>query len=340
MIAYQVDAFLNRLRVGRPVHVENLTVVPLLKGGDWGPEAAGYLTLDEGLASGQVKLREVGLDGIVSAIELDNLSGQPVLILDGEELSGAKQNRVPNSTILVPARSTIRVPVSCVEAGRWSYRSEELKSSGHAHFHFGRAAKLASVAAFRELCGRARADQRRVWDDIDLLAEDLRAYSATSAMSEIFDQRQDALDRYSKEITSAPDQVGALFAIGGRIEGVEVFDRPATLFSLLDKLVESYAVGALRKKHELGIRISAGHVRSFLNALHSPNWSSYPGIGIGTELHLKTEEIISSALALDEQMLHLAAFRAPPDHTQGGLRWDQDSFDQGADNGPEFDLAA
>ena len=340
MIADQVDVFLNRIQVGRPVHVENLTVIPLLKGADWRSEASSYLTLDEGLASGLVKLREVGLDGIVSVIELENLSSRPVLILDGEELTGAKQNRVPNSTILAPAKSTIRVPVSCVEAGRWSYRSEELKPSGRAHFCSGRAAKLASVAESRKLGGQAYADQRRVWDDIDLLAESLLASSPTASMSEIFDQRQDALDRYNKEITSTPDQVGAVFAIGGRIEGVEIFDRSQTFDSMLDKLVESYAVGALVNKQKLGIKIGAEHALSFLNALRSPDWNSYPGIGIGTELHLKNEEIVASALALDEHVVHLAAFRVPADRTHGGRRRDLDSSDLEADSRPKFDLAA
>ncbi len=44
---------------------------------------------------------------------------RPVLLLDGEELVGAKQNRILNLTVLVPAHQTIVIPVSCVEAGRW-----------------------------------------------------------------------------------------------------------------------------------------------------------------------------------------------------------------------------
>jgi len=155
-------------------------------------------------------------------------------------------------------------------------------------------------------------------------------------MSEIFDQRQSALNRYSKEITSTPDQVGAVCAIGDRIKGVEIFDRSQTFDSMLDKLVESYAVGALVNKHNLGIKIGTELARSFLNALRSPDWNSYPGIGSGTELHLKNEEIVASALALDEHVLHLAAFRVPADRTHGGLRRNLDSSDPGS----EFDLAA
>ena len=46
-----------------------------------------------------------------------------VLLYDGEELLGAKQNRILNVTVLVPAASEKTVPVSCVEEGRWHARS-------------------------------------------------------------------------------------------------------------------------------------------------------------------------------------------------------------------------
>jgi hypothetical protein len=52
-----------------------------------------------------------------------NRGPEPVLIIDGEELVGAKQNRVVNLTILVAAQSALTIPVSCVEAGRWTARS-------------------------------------------------------------------------------------------------------------------------------------------------------------------------------------------------------------------------
>ena len=53
-----------------------------------------------------------------------------ILLFDGEELKGAKQNRILNTTILIAAGTSLDVPVSCTEQGRWSYDSAEFGSSG------------------------------------------------------------------------------------------------------------------------------------------------------------------------------------------------------------------
>ncbi len=50
------------------------------------------------------------------------------LIPEGEILMGAKQNRVINVTVLVAAGVKFVLPVSCVEAGRWRYKSRHFES--------------------------------------------------------------------------------------------------------------------------------------------------------------------------------------------------------------------
>ena len=48
-------------------------------------------------------------------------------MLDGEELIGAKQNRILNTTVLVAAHTEVTIPVSCVEQGRWGYRGRQFR---------------------------------------------------------------------------------------------------------------------------------------------------------------------------------------------------------------------
>jgi len=111
-----ITALLNDLDLGQPASAANLTVIPLLAQREAEPS---YLTLDEALAKGLAVVTEVSESGSVPQLLVKNLGRQQVLILDGEELIGAKQNRIVNLTILVPAQTTIEIPVSCVEAGRW-----------------------------------------------------------------------------------------------------------------------------------------------------------------------------------------------------------------------------
>src|SRR5215469_7354079 len=109
----------SRIEIGRSSQFRNLTLFPLF------PRNASisdldYLLLEDAIAQGKVRIAELQAGGSVPELSLTNMGELPVLLVDGEELIGAKQNRVLNLTILAPAKQTIVIPVSCVEAGRWN----------------------------------------------------------------------------------------------------------------------------------------------------------------------------------------------------------------------------
>src|SRR5207247_10554658 len=70
--------------------------------------------------AGMVTVGEVSQEGSVPELVVENKSHRRVLFLEGEQLLGAKQNRILNTSVLVPGGATLRIPVSCVEQGRWS----------------------------------------------------------------------------------------------------------------------------------------------------------------------------------------------------------------------------
>ena len=86
-----IENALSRIQLGSESTCGNMTIFPLLNG-DSG--SADYLTLDEALGRGLVHITEVSVQGSVPELKLNNESDEPVLLLDGEELIGAKQNRV------------------------------------------------------------------------------------------------------------------------------------------------------------------------------------------------------------------------------------------------------
>jgi hypothetical protein len=96
-----------------------LAVIPLFPSE---PPALEYVGLDEATARG-LAVSEVDESGSVSALRVKNPLDELVLLYEGEELVGAKQNRILTRTILVAARSALEIPVGCVGPGRWAYRS-------------------------------------------------------------------------------------------------------------------------------------------------------------------------------------------------------------------------
>ena len=115
---FTIQEDLSCLKVLPPSHFRNLTIFPLVRPKQKETEL-DYLLLDEGVSSGVVRITELHGDGRVPELRLENNADKPVLLLNGEELLGAKQNRVLNLTVLAPPKCAITIPVSCVEAGRW-----------------------------------------------------------------------------------------------------------------------------------------------------------------------------------------------------------------------------
>ena len=106
---------LFKAELGEPQSYRNLSLFPLLADGIAEPD---YLLLDEALERGCARVSEVSEQGSVPELRFVNECDRSVLLIDGEELVGAKQNRILNLSILVPAHKTIVVPVSCHRGSR------------------------------------------------------------------------------------------------------------------------------------------------------------------------------------------------------------------------------
>jgi len=97
--------------------------------------------------------------GSVNEVFVLNKGESPVLILDGEILAGAKQDRVVNASILVGPRTELKIPVSCVEQGRWRYVAERFTESRRFSYARLRAQKAEQVAYSLHAFGAFGADQ-------------------------------------------------------------------------------------------------------------------------------------------------------------------------------------
>lgn len=297
---------LARAALGTPRQVKNLTLIPLLGGG---ATAAPYLSLREAIAAGAIEVTEVSESGSVPTLIARNRGDRPVLILDGEELVGARQNRVLNLSVLIPAATTVNLPVSCVEQGRWAWRSRAFHDSKQAMHADGRRKNIRKVNESLRHRRSYAGDQSSVWDDIADKAERMRVESPTGALGDVYQRHDQALDEYVLGILPEPGQRGAVFAVNGKVRGLELFDDPATFAGAAGKLVRSYALDALEQGGDAAATDRAA-VEAFLAEVSAAPLVRFPGVGVGETLRLESPAVVGAGLAVADRLLHLSAFPA------------------------------
>ena len=224
-----MNAQFPELRVGARAGYYGLSVFPLF--GD-GRSTVDYVLSDTALAAGEVTVKEISEAGTVPELLVENRGEHRILFLEGEELVGAKQNRIANVTILVSPKTTLTIPVSCVEAGRWRAVGREFQPADRACHAAGRRAKVAQVTVSRQ---SRVADQGAIWAEIDAKSARLGAQSRTHPAAAMLKARRTSLEYFVRALEPVDHQVGAVFAIGGAIAGLDVFDSPRSWRLLLPK---------------------------------------------------------------------------------------------------------
>jgi len=283
---------------------QNLALAPLVADRD---REAGYVVLDDALARGWVTVSEVGEGGHVPELKVVNRGDVAVLLLDGEELVGAKQNRVLNLTILVPPQHTTIIPVSCVESGRWRHVSHQFGAASRTQFAEGRAAKMHQVAIALEAHGTRASDQQAVWSAIAEKSARLGAESDTAAMAAMYEKLDHSLEDFIAAFPPVDRQVGAVFLVNGRLAGLELFDAPSTWRKLSPKLVRSYALDAIdRKQARSGVTAHDG--RFLIDAIAASQSSVFSAVGEGEDVRLSGRDLIGAGLVARERAIHLSAF--------------------------------
>jgi hypothetical protein len=294
-----IATFLDRLEVGEPFSHGALTVVPLLGPSEPEPD---WLTLTE--AGAEVAVTEANLAGEVPTLAVQNDADRPVLLLDGEELVGAKQNRVLNTTVLVAAHTSVRIPVSCVERHRWSYRTPRFVGSEASLFASARAKKAARVSATLREHGRHLGDQQEIWRDV---AEKTRAHrleSPTGAMRDFYERYVDEMAEARRALAPRPGQVGALVAMGGLWTGLDVLAAPGLFARTWPRLCLGYGAEAV------GVEPTGGRPEAdiILRAIARARIRTAPAVGLGAEHRIDEPGLAGAALRVDGRVAHLMVF--------------------------------
>ena len=299
-----INTALHNIVLGDTQTFANLAITPLMAATG---SKADYLTLAEAQFMGLAVVTEVSESGSVPTLLLENTAEQAVFLLDGEELVGAKQNRILNLSILVPARTKLEIPVSCVEQGRWRHSSREFASAERTFFSKGRARKAARVSESLRDEGGRNSNQSEVWSDIGDKMNNMAVNSATGAISDAYEHFSGSVDEYVDGFRIADNQVGACFAINGKIRGVELFDASETCGKLMPKLIRSYALDAIEERQETATAGSQD-ISGFIQAVAAARADSFEALGEGEDLRIHSSTIAGGALAARDRVVHLCAF--------------------------------
>ena len=301
-----IKEYLEGLKFGRKQVYRNLCMFPALS---TDAVSFDYATLDEALSDGRVEVVEVDDGGSVPELKVVNRSPGLVLILDGEELVGAKQNRIVNTSILLRGKSTTLIPVSCVEQGRWSYRSRRFNTENRMLSQRLRGRKAEQVTDAVRFSGEFRSDQGAIWDGIAEQAERMRAESPTGAMAAIFEKEMPSIREYARRFRPVDGQVGAVFMINGAVAGLEAFGKHGTFEKVFEKLLQSYVLDAIDWfDPETEHKFLKSEVTRFMKSAMRTRPDPHPSVGAGTDCRMESDRIAGFALVLDKEILHVSLF--------------------------------
>ena len=266
-----------------PVSYENISVFPVVA--SYGQDTSAFLTLEEGLATGEVQVRERGSEEMVrgrdgrilylpqttsgasvNQLVLVNRSKRPLLLLAGELVSGGKQDRIIGKDRIVPVGAApLPLDVFCVEHGRWT---------GAAQF------SAASTIVHPSVRERAAVDQKQteVWDAVrggttakaapgapapmmsysriqDAIATNGRTeaydkiYQSYAVGVSIDDFVAEVQRRFAAATTGLKGErvVGVVIAYGGEVAWSDIFASNELFDHYWHKLLRSYAVEAMAR---------------------------------------------------------------------------------------------
>jgi hypothetical protein len=298
-----LDSFIENLYTGEPVEFRRLRVTPVFIREE---AELPYMEFEEALRAGLVEVTEVSEGGSVPNLLVRNEAERDVLILDGEQLVGAKQNRVVNTTIVVAAHTSVQIPVSCVEQGRWGYSSRSF-ASGHSHTSPSlRSLKHRSVTASLRAAGRYDSDQGGIWDEIRSKSRRMAAESPTMSVGDVYASSVSGEDesRLAEEIRPQPRQVGYLAFVREGFAGGDVFGSPRLCEAKLTKLLRGHYLDSLDEWVEFP-RLS---VEEVIRQVRESNPEQFASVGKGSELRFESGDLQGALKVVDEFIPHLMVF--------------------------------
>jgi hypothetical protein len=275
-----------------------------------------YRIAARAISEGTFEIHE-GERRTVGMLEARNRGTRRVLIVEGDHVLGAKQNRMLTSSALVGARSKVEVPASCVEQGRWQGPTEQFAglAATMVPASLRRIAKQSVTASVLHRGPRV-ADQQRIWSTIADQQRRLSVSSATRALSQTFAERAPELEAVSTRLPYVGGAVGLAIGVGAELVSVDVFDHPDTCAHYWSRLIEGAALDCLSARpKDRAFGSLPEQLEQVLASARDGAWEAVAAVGEGEELRAAFaygtgEQGAASVLRLDGRLVHFNAVTA------------------------------
>lgn len=298
------DDVLNTLKFGDAQKFGQLSIYPIFADSD---PRLSYKTFSQVCNGDGVHISEIDSGGSVGELEIVNQSEHNILLVDGEELVGAKQNRALNASMIILPNTKTRIPVSCTEQGRWRYLSINFGDSEWFMPSRTRINKKRSVDESLKMNRAYRSNQRQVWDDISQFSDDADVKPPTDAMRDVYQGREKDLEAFSETFKYVPGQIGMAVLIGRQVAGLEFFSQSSAMEAMLPKLVKSYAVDVMLDR-EAETETDQMDIAEFLQQISDIKPDEYESTGDGWDYRFENKRITGSALICDDEVIHAAFY--------------------------------
>ncbi len=271
-----------------------------------------YITSDFAFKKNFIEVKELSESGSVNTIVVFNNSPHFVFFMDGDILIGAKQNRVLNTSILLAPESKSAIPVSCVESGRWSYRSRNFTSSDYTAPAMMRRAKSNKVKDNLRRHGSFDADQSEVWDHVASYCRIADVKSETNDFGKIHEDRRIDLDEFVRFFKPMTDANGIAVFIKNKLLHIDIFNKTSVLNEYLPKIIRGDSIEIYRlykaDNEEVMEQAEASYkTLEFLDKINEYSFTIHKGAGTGEEKRYESDLFTGFELSYEMKTIHLSA---------------------------------
>jgi hypothetical protein len=279
-------------------------------------DSLNYITGSKAIEQQILNVQEVSEQGNVNTLLVNNGSNQFVFFMDGDILSGAKQNRVVNTSLFLAPHMKTKIPVSCVEQGRWGFVSKNFSSTDYSAPPSMRHAKSAAVTENLRTTKSFMADQGEIWNRVDQMSSERNVHSNTSNLTDAFDHHRGDLEEKVRMIPMAPGANGLALFLGPELIGIDVFHRRDVYAEYFPKILRGIAFELMRperKSKTLGEAEARFKTEELIDRIYESPSEQYQGVGVGFEKRFSFDQVTGLRLEYRETLVHLTAIRRAVD---------------------------